>query len=126
MSTSKYIFEQKTILIVEDDQVSAELLKEILEETGAKLLYCTTATESINLIEEYIDIDLVLMDMKLPKKTGFFATQEILKIRDIPIIAQTAYALEGDKEKCLEAGCIDYLSKPLQGAEILECVKQYL
>ncbi len=121
------MFGGKTILIVEDDPVSAEFMKEVLLETGAKLICCVTADEAIKLVKINKDIDLVLLDIKLPHKNGFFAAQEILKIRkDLPIIAQTAYALVGDKQKCLDVGCVDYLSKPTLIDDLISCVKRHI
>ena len=121
------MFGGKTILIVEDDPVSTEFMKEVLLETRAKLICCITADESIKLVKINKDIDLILMDIKLPHKSGFFATKEILKIRkDLPIIAQTAYALEGDKQKCLDSGCVDYLSKPTLKEDLIAYVKRHI
>ena len=72
------------------------------------------------------DIDLILMDMKLPLKSGYEATKEIRKMKPlIPIIAQTAYGLLGDRDKALAAGCNEYLSKPIVGDELKKLLQKY-
>jgi len=73
------------------------------------------------------DIDLVLMDIKLPTIDGYEATRQIRKFnKDVIIIAQTAYALEGDREKAIAAGCNDYISKPIKKDELLEKISKIL
>ena len=73
------------------------------------------------------DVDLILMDIQLPGISGFEATQKIKKIKPyIPIIAQTAFALKGEKEKSLEAGCDDYITKPIDKNNLVELINKYL
>ncbi|UCH14943.1 MAG: PAS domain S-box protein [Bacteroidales bacterium] len=124
---NKHILENKTILIVEDDDTSFYFFKEILAETNAKLLWVKEGTEAIELCQNNPDIDLVLMDIQLPYMNGYDATQEIKKYRqDLPVIAETAYALAGEKEKAINAGCDDYLSKPIDKEILLKKIKKLL
>ncbi|MDZ7744008.1 MAG: response regulator [Bacteroidota bacterium] len=79
------------------------------------------------MLKDKPEISLVLMDMKMPVMDGYEATTKIREFnKDIPVIALTAYALEGDKEKALEAGCNDYLSKPMKQSVLIECINKYL
>src|SRR5512133_508431 len=104
----------KTILIVEDDLSSAELLMEIFEGNGAKLIFAVNGEDAIKIVSTNPHIDLILMDIRLPGINGYKATIEIKKLRkDLPIIAQTAYALDGDRLKAFETGCDAYISKPI-------------
>ncbi len=117
---------KKTVLIVEDDEASYLYLKILLEKENIKIYRAGDGREAIRLATEN-DIDLVLMDAKLPVMNGYEATQEILKVKpDLPVIMQTAYAFEGDREKALSAGCAGYIAKPFSGQELWEVVSKYL
>ena len=103
----------KTLLIVEDNQISFMLLENILESTGASILHAETAQEGINMAENN-DVDLVLMDVRLPDFTSWEASKIIKKAKpDLPIIVQTANANAEDKIKTFQAGCEAYLTKPI-------------
>lgn len=103
----------KTFLIVEDNQISYMLLENILEPTGARILHAETAQEGINMAEAD-DIDLILMDVRLPDFTGWEASKIIKKAKpDLPIVVQTANANAEDKIKTFQAGCEAYLTKPI-------------
>jgi len=109
------------ILIAEDDIASYLHLSILLKELTRELLHVTSGKEAIDECRDNPDIDLVMMDIKMPVMNGFEATRKIREFnQSVPIIAQTAYALVGDKEKALEAGCDDYLSKPIIAEELLE------
>ncbi|HYW95957.1 MAG TPA: response regulator [Bacteroidales bacterium] len=117
----KYEWQNKTILIVEDDLSSSFFLKEILLETEANLLFAADGREAIEVSREHPEIDVVLMDIQLPLLNGYETTREIKKIYpELPVIAQTAYAFQSDKEKCFEAGCIDYITKPIETTLLLD------
>ncbi|MEI6748452.1 MAG: response regulator, partial [Bacteroidota bacterium] len=74
-----------------------------------------------------MSIDLVLMDIQLPELDGYKATAEILKIRkDLPVISQTAFALSGEKEKSLQAGCVDYIPKPIKSENLIIIISKHL
>lgn len=109
-----YNWPDKNILIVEDDKLNYEYLKEILSDTNAKILQAKDGQSAIELCRDNKNIDLVLMDIQLPGIDGNTAIKEIKKINNnLPIIAQTAYALEEEKNKILESGCNDYIAKPI-------------
>ncbi|MCF7832018.1 MAG: response regulator [Candidatus Marinimicrobia bacterium] len=115
------------ILIVEDDRISFEYLKEILKEEGAKILLAKTGIEAVLICNEDPDIDLVFMDIKMPEMDGREATKRIKVFRPkLPIIAQTAYALDDERETILKDGFDDYLSKPIQRNEMQVILNKYL
>jgi PAS domain S-box-containing protein len=104
----------KRFLIVEDDKVSYKFLEGIFRKTGVKILHADNGLKAIDMCKSNPDIDIVLMDIQLPEMSGLDATRIIKAIRkDLPIIAQTANAMSDDKERCLEVGCVDYVSKPI-------------
>ncbi|HYX08040.1 MAG TPA: PAS domain S-box protein [Bacteroidales bacterium] len=120
-------FNKHTVLIAEDEAMNYLYLEEVLKETRIKLLHAANGREAIDICKKHQQIDLILMDIKMPLLNGIEATREIKSFRpEIPVIAVTAYALDGDKEKILEAGCTDYLSKPVKKADLIEKLKQYL
>ncbi|GEM_PF-2226076 len=106
-----------TILVAEDEPSNYYVLEILLEETGSKLLWAKDGNEAIEMFKEHIDeIDIVLMDIQMPVINGIDATKAIKKLKkDIPVLAQTAYAMDGDMEKFLNEGCDDYISKPIDG-----------
>ena len=120
-------FPDKTVLIVEDDSASYKLLKVLLHTLEIKTIWAEGGNESIKICSENPDIDLVLMDIKMPDLNGYEATKRIKKFRDeLPIIAQTAYALYGDTERAAEAGCDEYITKPIRKKELFELISKYL
>ena len=119
-------FPGKTILIAEDDESNFEYLQFILEKLQLKTLWARNGLEAIELIGSHHEIDLVLMDIKMPGMSGHKATKQIKQTRpDLPVIAQTAYALYGDQEKSEEAGCDDYLTKPIRNELLLKILKKH-
>ncbi|UCG27743.1 MAG: PAS domain S-box protein [Bacteroidales bacterium] len=117
----------KKILIVEDNLANFEFFKAVLSKTGAGLIRASNGMEAIDLIESGNPIDLVLMDIQMPEMNGYEATRQIKKRwKNIPVIAQTAYAMPHDKEKSLSAGCDDYLSKPIRPDDLIAMVGKYL
>ena len=110
----------KTVLVVEDVKSSFDLLEVILGNAGTKTIWAKDGEEAVKLCKKNSNIDLVLMDINMPVMNGFEATRVIKKIKpDLPIIAQTAYAVVGDRERSIEAGCDDYISKPIDPAKLL-------
>lgn len=110
----------RTILIVEDVVPNFKYLAKALERTRAKIIHATTGNEAIAMCYENKDIDLVLMDLHLPGISGYDATREIKKIRnDITVIAQTAFVFSGEKQKCMDSGCDDYIAKPVRSEELI-------
>lgn len=123
----EYDWIDKVILIVEDDKYSFYLLQEMLFDTGASFLYADEGIKAIELCKENPKIDLVLMDILLPGCDGLEVTRNIKEIRkDLPVIAQTALVMVEDKEKCLKAGCDDYISKPIERKRLLKIIDKYL
>jgi len=124
---SKISLHGKTILIVEDDESSFEFLQVVLENSGINIIWAEDGEVSVKLCKENSNIDLVLMDINIPVMNGYDATREIKKFRpDLPIIAQTAYAIAGDREKSLDAGCDDYISKPIKKEKLLKIIVDLL
>lgn len=119
--------QNKTVLIVEDDEISYEYLKTVIRKSEIDLIWAKNGKESIDICRKNPDINLVLMDINLPLMNGFEATKAIKEFRpDLPIIAQTAYFVSGDREKLLAAGCDDYIVKPIYKRELLNKVNKFL
>jgi CheY-like chemotaxis protein len=120
--------EKKTILVVEDNPLNMKLVKGLLKIGKYHMLEANDAETGIQLIRSQ-QPDLVLMDIQLPGMDGLAATK-ILKedpsVEKIPIVALTSYAMQGDKEKAMEAGCTGYIAKPIDTRKFLETVSQYL
>ena len=115
------------ILIVEDDEMSTLFIETILEEYNFNLITAHDGEEAINICRTNPDIALILMDIKIPIINGYESTRLIREFNtEVVIIAQTAYALSGDKEKALKAGCNDYISKPIEKDELNELIQKYL
>ncbi len=109
-----YNWGKKTILIVEDDHVNYKYLEITLHRTRVKVIRAHDGQQAVELCQKHPEIDVVLMDIQLPVLDGYKATRKIKSFRtDLPIIAQTANAMDDDEEKCLKAGCDDYLTKPI-------------
>jgi signal transduction histidine kinase len=118
---------KKTILIVEDDQTNSELINEIISSTLANKINAYTAKEAIELFEQHHNIDLVLLDIRLPDDNGFNVVKVMKKIRPhTPVVAQTAYASEEDRKECLNAGCNGYISKPIQYNNFIRTVDHFI
>ncbi len=119
--------QDRLILVVEDDEASQAYLKRILGTSGFRTLSAENGEEAVKLVKDNPGIDLVLMDIKLPVMNGYDATRQIKIInRDIPVIAQTAYAFYDDEQKAFDAGCIDYIVKPIKQEELLSIIGKYL
>jgi len=116
----------KTILIVEDHLYSEQILIELLKFTEAKILTAHDGLEAIQVCKKHPEIDLVLMDLQLPRLDGLEATKRIKKFhQDIVIIAQTANAMHEDRDKALAAGCDDYIAKPIDTKKIMKLLNKY-
>ena len=124
---NNYNWERKKILIAEDEETNYLFIEAILEDTKAKLLWAKSGIEVINQFKQNKDINLILMDIKMPEMDGLTAAKKIREIDpNVPIIAQTAYAMSEDKNKCLKAGCNDYLTKPINHRLLLSTIDKYL
>jgi PAS domain S-box-containing protein len=117
----------KYILIVEDDYSSFLFMESILEDKGARLIWAETGKVAIEVIKQNPLVSLVLMDIQLPDISGYETAIKIKKLRPkLPIIAQTANAMEGDMDKALQSGCDDYISKPLNHLQFIKKVETCL
>lgn len=118
----------KTILVAEDEDINFIYIDEILKRYKLKILHAHNGQEAVQLFKENRHIvELILMDIKMPVMDGFEATEQIkLLSPDTPIIAQTAYALAGEREKIIDAGCDDYLSKPLKPKGLILAISKYI
>jgi PAS domain S-box-containing protein len=122
----EYSLKNKTMLIVEDDPYNISFIKEILSETGINLLFANYGKDAIQIATSK-PLDLILMDINLPDITGYDATLIIRQQNpNIKIIAQTAYAASEDKQKALNAGCIDYISKPLKSNMLISLIIKHI
>jgi len=121
-----YDFTGKTVLVVEDDIDNYTLIEAILADTGLKIIHTEFGKEAVQIALSQ-SLDLVLMDIRLPDLNGYSATREIKEQKpDLRIIAQTAYAAQDDKQKALDAGCSDYISKPIHKKLLLDMIKKHI
>ncbi len=126
-STVEYNWEDYTILIVEDDNINFKVIEAMLRNTKVKLIHADNGLKAIDKVRTNSEIDLVLMDVHLPELSGLEATKIIQGINPaLPIIAQTANAMSDDKDKCIEAGCVDYISKPIDMSDLFTKISKYL
>lgn len=124
---SEYKWKGKVFLIAEDEEANYSLLENIIRPTKAKIIRAYNGLEAVNICNSNKKIDLILMDIKMPEMNGLEATRRIRKVRkDLPIIAQTAYAMASDEESCFDAGCDDYFAKPLSIDALLEKINAQL
>lgn len=115
------------ILLAEDDMLSEVLIRILIRSLAKEIIIARTGQEAIELCHDNPDIDLVLMDIKMPGINGYEATRQIRTFnKNVAIIAQTAYAMEGDREMALRAGCDDYITKPLDQALLIKMIKDVL
>jgi CheY-like chemotaxis protein len=115
------------ILVVDDDPASGLLYSNFLEQKGFEVLIVTDGKAAINAVVSHPDIKVILMDIRLPEMDGISTMREIKKLRkNVPVIAQTAYAMVEDKNRLLNAGFDSYLSKPVKPAALYEALLPYL
>ncbi len=122
-------FTDKKILVVDDDMRNIYAITSVLESRGMKVLHAEDGKSGIALLNENPDIDLVLMDTMMPQMDGIEATQKIRRMpafKELPIISLTAKAMKGDREKCLEAGASDYVTKPVDPDKLLSLIYAWL
>jgi HAMP domain-containing protein/CheY-like chemotaxis protein len=119
----------KTVLLVDDDARNIFALSSVLERRGMHVLTATTGNEAITLVESTPELAIVLMDIMMPEMDGYQTMQVIREnpaFRRLPIIALTAKAMKGDREKCLDAGASDYLAKPVNTEQLLSALRMWL
>ncbi|MGQ8336829.1 response regulator [Sunxiuqinia sp. A32] len=114
-NTETYDLTGITILVAEDEQYNFIYLRELLSDYKANIIRAANGLHAIKLCEENQDIDVVLMDIRMPVMDGYESTKKIKEFRpELPIIAQTAFAMESDRKRALVEGCDDYISKPIR------------
>jgi CheY-like chemotaxis protein len=119
----------KKVLVVDDDMRNIFALSSVLERRGMAVLTAGTGREAISMLESTPDVAIVLMDIMMPEMDGY-ATMQVIRqnssFRRLPIIALTAKAMKGDREKCLEAGASEYLAKPVNTEQLLSALRMWL
>jgi CheY-like chemotaxis protein len=119
----------RTVLLIDDDARNIFALSSVLERRGMRVLTATTGSEAIALVETTPDLAIVLMDIMMPEMDGYQTIRVIRQkpaFRRLPIIALTAKAMKGDREKCMEAGASDYLAKPVNTEQLLSALRMWL
>jgi CheY-like chemotaxis protein len=130
INRAKYSVDNKlenlTILVTDDDEVTRFYLSELFEQKCRKMFFAKNGKEAVELFQNNPDIDLILMDIKMPVMDGYSATIKIKEIdKKVIVVAQTAYALASDREKALAAGCNDYLAKPLMKKDLYSVIEKF-
>jgi len=114
------------VLVVEDDEPSEILIRKIIKDYSKDILIAKNGIEAIDICRNIPDLDLILMDVKMPTMDGYEATRKIRQFnKEVIIIAQTAYALTGERENAINAGCNDYISKPINRVLLAELMQKY-
>ena len=119
----------RTVLVVDDDVRNIFALSSVLERRGMKVLTASTGKEAVTIIESTPDVAVVLMDLMMPDMDGYQTIRSIRESpsrRRLPIVALTAKAMKGDRERCLEAGASDYLAKPVNTEQLLSALRIWL
>jgi len=121
---SAYNWKGKVILVAEDEEINFLFLDEVLNRTGATVLWAKNGKEAIEMYRNN-SVDLILMDLKMPEMNGYEAMQQIKDTKgNTKIIAQTAFAMSGEREEILDAGFDGYISKPIKIAELLKLMEK--
>lgn len=124
---NNYTWDGKNILIAEDIVSNYNFLRLLLKKSKVNILWVENGIDAVTTALNNDSIDLVLLDINLPLLNGYEVVKQIKKQRpNLPVIAQTAYALGGDREKSLSAGCDDYVSKPISISVLLKKIDYYL
>ena len=121
--------EKANILVVDDLPDKLMALETVLDELGQNVVVARSGREAIEIVKRDPDIDIVLMDIMMPEMDGMATMKEIRKLpqgKNLPMVAVTAKAMKGDREKCIEAGAWDYLSKPVDRLHMLSVLRGWL
>ena len=120
-------WKNKVILVAEDEEMNFKFIEAVLSSTQAQLIHVNDGQQAVELCKNLSKIDLILMDIKMPEMNGYDAIKEIRKIREhVPIIAQTAYTFKEDRARCIEAGCNDFISKPIDVNLLIQKMNKHL
>jgi CheY-like chemotaxis protein len=126
---SNDVLRDRKVLVVDDDARNIFALTTVLENQDMEVLRATNGRQAIDLIRETPDLAVVLMDIMMPEMDGYATMREIRRhaeFRTLPILALTAKAMKGDREKCLEAGASDYIAKPVNTEQLLSLLRVWL
>lgn len=116
-----------TILLVEDEYSNYYFLQILLRNLGFDVVLALNGQEAVDFVNSEQQIDLVLMDLKMPIMNGFEATRKIKSIKpELPIVAQTAYIMGSDRHMAMEAGCNAYITKPIKKPDLVQVLNQFL
>lgn len=126
-SDTTYSWSGKTVLIVEDNETSNIYFEAALRKTQAVLMWAKNGLEAVEMIKNNNKIDLILMDINMPKLDGIEATRIIKSLNpEIIIVVQTAFILSGEERLCQEAGCDEFITKPIRLKYLLDTINRYL
>jgi len=126
-NTVEYNWKDKVILIAEDMEMNFVLLKKTLQQTKANIIRAKNGKEMLDIVKSDRHVDIVLLDMGMPVMDGYEATKLLRNEGfDVPIIAQTAFALDNEKERVLQAGCNDYVEKPIKKEVLFEKINKLI
>ena len=129
LHSASAVLASRKVLVVDDDIRNIFAMTSILEPHQMQVLAAETGRAAIEILQENTDIDIVLMDIMMPDMDGYDtmrAIRKLAKFRSLPIIALTAKAMKGDREKCIEAGASDYVSKPVDTEQLLAMLRAWL
>lgn len=123
-----YNWKNKTILVAEDEENNFKFIKAALKKTGVELIHAFDGLEALRIFKEKNkELNVVLMDIQMPKMNGYEATKAFVEINpNVPIIAQTAFAMSGGKIKCFDAGCSGYIAKPYKAKDLLDSIAKHI
>ena len=124
---SDYSWKEKVILVGEDELINFRLIEIMLSKTFVTLIHAKTGTETLKIFQNTQKVDLILLDIKMPEMDGIEVTKEIRNINlHVPIIIQTAFALEEERLKSMKAGCNAFLTKPIKQKELLQILESFI
>jgi len=122
-----YSWEGKSVLIVEDNETSNIYFEAALRKTKANLIWAKNGMDAVDIVKQPEKIDLILMDINMPKMDGIEATRIIKKLRpEIIVVIQTAFVLSGEERLCMDAGCDEFITKPIRLKYLLDTINRYL
>jgi CheY-like chemotaxis protein len=122
-----YSWEGKSVLIVEDNETSNIYFEAALRKTKANLVWAKNGMDAVDIVKQSEKIDLILMDINMPKMDGIEATRIIKKLRpETIIVVQTAFVLSGEERLCMDAGCDEFITKPIRLKYLLDTINRYL
>lgn len=126
-SSTTYDWKGKSILIADDEIHNFIIVEKALEKTGITVYHAENGEQAVEIFKKHADINVILMDIRMPEMGGLEATKYIRSVnRDVPIIAFTAYALSDDEAISLEFGCDDYISKPIRPEFLLRKINEHI